>query len=211
VNGIRVGKGFEISNTSNKVFVPCVHITVKAKFTAKVTTKKPSTVLQPLVGQQQQRHPLNGEWEIIEATNRTEQFLPINEGNIDNRRRDNLEVTMNLVVGNDNSSISLSVKVSNTIRIVKGLKIRPEDGTVYDLTSTGGLPMMTKMRSFFDKVEFELSSAMTDGWKSIGFLPDNEDEFRIFSGDTSSNADVVVVARCIRKTNNGVVPWTNYI
>jgi len=140
VNGIRVGKGFEISNTSNKVFVPGVHITLKAKFTAKVTTKKPPTALQPLVGQQQQRHPLNGEWEIVEATNRTEQFLPIKEGNMDNRKRDNLEVTMNLIVGNDNLSISFSVKFSNAIRIVKGLKIRPDDGTVYDLTSTGGLP-----------------------------------------------------------------------
>ena len=118
---------------------------------------------------------------------------------------------MNLVVGNDNSSLSLSVKVSNTIRIVKGLKLRPDDKTVYDLTSTGGLPMMTQMISLFDKVEFELSSAMTNGWKSIGFLPDNRDKFRIFSGDTSSKADVMVVARCIRKTNNDVVPLTSYV
>lgn len=212
VNGTRVGKGFEITNTapSSNKFVPCVHITGKAKFTAKVTTEKPPNLLQSIVVQKQQRHPLNGEWEIVEATNRTKQFLPIKKGNID-RRRDNLEVTMNLVVNNCNSSLSFSVKVSNTMRIVKEIKLRPDDGTVYDLTSTGGPPMMTRMISFYDTVESELSSAMTDGWKSIGFLPDNENEFKIFGGDTSPDADVVVVARCIRKTNNDVAPLTSYI
>jgi len=79
VNGIRVGKGFEISNTepSSKKFVPCIHIMGKAKFTAKVTTKKPPNLLQPPIGQQQQRHPLNGEWEIVEATNRLNNFCPL--------------------------------------------------------------------------------------------------------------------------------------
>jgi hypothetical protein len=229
VNGIKIGKGFEIEIPKNndttthqsKRFSPCVHVNGKAKITTKITTEKPPNLLLPQVGQQQQ-HPLDGDWVIVEmnAASGMEQVLPIKEENNNNnngravggRRGKEIVVSMNLDVDNVNClSLSISVKVANSIRIGKGFKPRPDDddGMIYDLTSMGeGPPMMTRMMAFppYNKVENEISSALEEGWKSIKFLPDgDEDELKIFGND-----DDVVLARCVRKKNDDNAALTSY-
>ena len=225
VNGIKIGTGFEIEIPKNndttthqaKRFLPCVHVNGKAKITAKITTDKPPNLLLPPVGQQKQ-HPLDGDWVIVElnVASGMEQILPIKKENngraVDGRRGKDIVVTMNLDVDNVNSSsLSISVKVANSIRIGKGFKPRPDDdnGMIYDLTSIGKrLPMMTRMMAFppYNRVENEISSAMEEGWKSIQFLPDgDEDELKIFGNDSN-----VVLARCVRKKNDDIAALTSY-
>jgi hypothetical protein len=226
VNGIKIGTGFEIEIPKNdgttttttttttthqsKRFSPCVHVNGKAKITTKITTEKPPNLLLPPVGQQPQ-HPLDGDWVIVEmkAASSMEQILPIKEEN------NSKVITMNLDVDSVNSSsLFISVKVCNAIRIGKGFRPRPgdDDGTIYDLTSTGkGPPMMTMMMAFppYNKVENEISSAMEEGWKSIRFLPGDGDEdddgLKIFGNDNN-----VVIARCVRKKNDDIAALTSY-
>ena len=225
VNGIKIVQGSKLKfqkimirrRTKQKCHLPCVHVNGKAKITAKITTDKPPNLLLPPVGQQKQ-HPLDGDWVIVElnVASGMEQILPIKKENngraVDGRRGKDIVVTMNLDVDNVNSSsLSISVKVANSIRIGKGFKPRPDDdnGMIYDLTSIGKrLPMMTRMMAFppYNRVENEISSAMEEGWKSIQFLPDgDEDELKIFGNDSN-----VVLARCVRKKNDDIAALTSY-
>jgi len=67
---------------------------------------------------------------------------------------------------------------------------------------------MTRMMAFppYNRVENEILSAMEEGWKSIQFLPDgDEDELKIFGNDSN-----VVLARCVRKKNDDIAALTSY-
>ena len=222
LNGNRVGKGFEIQNPSKKRFFPCVSVNGKVEFASNVTTEKPSDLLLPPVGGEQE-HPLNGKWMIVEAktASGSEQYLPVREDESSEQFSPVKQVTMIIDAAESknsskNPSLSLSVKVANSMRIRKGYKARADENSggegemIYDLISAGELPMMTMMMAFppYDRVEREMRSAMAKGWKSIQFLPGDEEELKIVGGN-----DNVVVARCVRYKNDDIAaaPLTSYL
>eukprot|EP00536_Pseudo-nitzschia_multiseries_P017918 jgi/Psemu1/227001/e_gw1.1931.1.1 len=212
LNGKFIGKGFEIQNPAKKPFFPCVSVGGKVKFYAKITTEKPPDLSPPTPASQS----LDGKWIIVEAKDQSgSNYLPVAS-----RGKREKEITMNIdfTAGKDERpSLSLSAKVCNMIRTsmqYQKMLIGEETSSgientgkiIYQLTPPGRPPMSTRMMPFspYDKVEREISLAMTNGWKTIKLLPD-QNSFNIL------NVDGAIVARCVRCAHHESITLTSYL
>jgi hypothetical protein len=222
MNGKKIGKAFEVvlddTGDDGRFFYPsfAVHGTVSVR--TKVGTNMPDTLLsgQGTDGSTFKDHPLEGVYDIIQATDATgsRSILPIvlEDSSLEDHKAVMTVATDRSTMTPATATLQLSVRLVNSI-MMRTVCTTVEDHdtttTKFDVSdngiSNGHLPMtMMLAPPPYDGIERELVQSMRGQWKTLQFVNNNnnneDDNQKSLLQILNTNGDIV--AQCVRQQSS---------
>jgi hypothetical protein len=194
LNGSNLGTAFQVPKNGPSSFCPCVSIQGDIKVQAKILE-----VLPDPLPQSEEKHPLEGKWDLVEAYHDGQQFYP---------PPDTVDVNPCLVsLEKDNESgeilWNVVLHICNTIMIRK--TIQPSGtNSCYSLQSHGGCRSTRMMpKPPYGQVESTMSASLENAWSQMEIVSSGATLIiKSLTGD--------VVAKCTKAQRSTEPACTSY-